>query len=122
MQLTTSISTIYPHLTDKKLAENFLAETETHEIGTCANSDPSWTQKCVRRHESGLEAPEKAYDKQQERLGVNFRILKIFPSNILVGKLAFLTQSTASLCKNSIITLVFEIFLLPKIGENGRKQ
>jgi hypothetical protein len=50
-------------------------------------------------------------------------ILKIFSPKNSAIKLAFLAQNEAKLCKNLIITLVFEknAIFLPKIVKNRRK-
>jgi hypothetical protein len=50
-------------------------------------------------------------------------IFKIFAPKNLAKKLAFFAQNKAKLCKNWIITLVFEknAIFSPKIGENRRK-
>jgi hypothetical protein len=43
-----------------------------------------------------------------QRPGTNVMIFKIFSPKNPVKKMAFLTQNQAKLCKNLIITLVFE--------------
>jgi hypothetical protein len=50
-------------------------------------------------------------------------IFKIFSPKFFAKKLAFFAQNKAKLCKNWIITLVFEknANFLPKIGKNRRK-
>jgi hypothetical protein len=50
-------------------------------------------------------------------------ILKIFSLKNFAKKLAFLTHNKAKLCKNWIITLVFEknAIFSPEIGKNRRK-
>jgi hypothetical protein len=55
--------------------------------------------------------------------GTDVMIFKIFSLKHFAKKLAFFAQNKAKLCKNWIITLVFEknTNFLPKIGKNRRK-
>jgi hypothetical protein len=61
--------------------------------------------------------------KQRLRTGTNAVIFEIVTTKKSAKKMAFLTQNKAKLCKNLIITLVFEknVNMSPKIGKNRRK-
>jgi hypothetical protein len=55
--------------------------------------------------------------------GIDVMIIKIFSLKIFAKKFAFFAQNKAKLCKNWIITLVFEknANFFAEIGKNRRK-